>query len=187
MVDDQVTATRLVDDGVEPASSYRYSVVGVGADGTRTAPATVTVDTGSPPIADARLEGRFGMQMHITSQSGLTSGASGGGTAFVYDPVCGGTAACDVEWSRQGASGGGRLSRDGASYRGTVHAPFLIGSCHGGALSETLTFATRVTRASVIHGAWRATKIEGTLEESAPAAGCVTARISWSYAGFAQS
>ena len=35
--------------------------------------------------------------------------------------------------------------------------------------------------------AWRATKIEGTLHESAPASGCVTATIDWTFAGFIQT
>jgi hypothetical protein len=181
-----VATTKYVDDGAEPAAGYRYAVTGFDAAGGHTAAATATVDTGSPPVADARLEGRFGMKMHITSQSGLTSGASGGGLAFLYDPHCG-TGPCDVTWTRQGSSAGGTLARDGASYRGTVHAPFLIGNCHGGALTETLVLATRVTQGGVVHHEWRATKIEGTLDESAPASGCVTARISWSYTGFAQA
>jgi hypothetical protein len=44
-----------------------------------------------------------------------------------------------------------------------------------------------VVEASVIHGQWRATKIEGTLHESAPASGCVTATIDWTFAGFIQT
>jgi hypothetical protein len=178
--------TRYTDDSAEPAATYRYSVIGFDVDGNHSGPATATVDTGSPPVADARLEGRFGMKMHITSQTGLTSGASGGGLVFLYDPRCG-SGPCDVTWSRQGSSAGGTLSRSGASYRGTVSAPLLVNSCHGGTLDETLVFATRVIEAGVVHGEWRATKIEGTLDESAPASGCVTARISWSYTGFAQA
>jgi hypothetical protein len=181
-----LSRTRYTDEGAEPAATYRYSVIGFDIEGNRSGAATATVDTGSPPVADARLEGRFGMKMHITSQSGLTSGASGGGLVFLYDPHCG-TGPCDVTWSRQGSSGGGTLSRDSASYRGTVSAPLLVNSCHGGTLNETLVFATHVTEVGVVHGEWRATKIEGTLDESAPASGCVTARISWRYTGFAQS
>jgi len=178
--------TRYADHGAEPATTYRYTVVGIGADGGRTASATGTVSTGSPPVADARLEGRFGMKMHITSQSGLTSGARGGGLVFIYDPLCR-AGACDVRWSRQGASGGGTMTRDGASYAGTASAPFLVHSCRGGTLTETLAFKTRVSKAAVVRGEWRATKIEGTLDESATSSGCVTARISWNFSGFAQA
>jgi hypothetical protein len=183
---DDISRTSYADHDAEPASTYRYSVIGFDATGGHTAPATSTVDTGSPPIAGARLEGRFGMKMHITSQTGLTSGASGGGLIFLYDPRCG-SGPCDATWSRQGSSAGGMLLRDGASYRGTVSAPFLVHSCHGGTLNETLVFATRVTQGGVVHGEWRATKIEGTLDESAPASGCVTAHISWKFTGFAQA
>jgi hypothetical protein len=181
-----VSQTRYGDHDAEPATTYRYSVVGFDAEGNHTGSATATVDTGSPPVADARLEGRFGMKMHITSQTGLTSGASGGGLVFLYDPRCG-SGPCDVTWTRQGSSVGGTLARDGAAYRGTVYAPLLVHSCHGGTLNETLVFATRVTQGAVVHGEWRATKIEGTLEESAPASGCVTAHITWKYTGFAQA
>jgi hypothetical protein len=126
------------------------------------------------------------MKMHITSQSGLQSGASGVGMLFVYDPVCG-NGPCDVTWSRAGSSGSGRLSREDATYDGTVHAPFVLQSCHGGALTETLVFTTKVVEASVVHGEWRATKIQGTLHESATSSGCVLAGIDWNFAGFVQT
>jgi hypothetical protein len=178
--------TRLVDQDVLPETPYHYDVTAVDAGGVRTDTASVTVDTNAPPVADARLEGRFAMKMHITSQSGLQSGASGGGMLFVYDPVCA-NGPCDVTWSRKGSSGSGRLDRDDASYDGTVHAPFLLQSCHGGVLTETLVFTTKVVEARVVQNAWRATKIQGTLHESATSSGCVLAGIDWNFAGFVQT
>jgi len=57
----------------------------------------------------------------------------------------------------------------------------------GGLSGLRLGKSTKVVDASVIHGQWRATKIEGTLHESAPASGCVTATIDWTFAGFIQT
>ena len=185
-LDDDLPGTRLVDQDVEPETAYGYEVIGVDAGGVRTGAATVTVDTNAPPVADARLDGKFAMKMHITGQSGLQGGASGGGMLFLYDPVCA-RGPCDVTWSRKGRTGSGRLDRDDASYDGTVSASFQIGSCHGGTVTETLVFTTKVVEASPVHGEWRATKIEGTLHESAPSSGCVTATIDWSFSGFIQT
>ena len=185
-IEDGLSATRLVDRDVAPEAGYDYDVTAVDAGGARTAASRVSVDTNAPPVADARLEGRFAMKMHITGQSGLQGGASGGGMLFLYDPACA-KGSCDVTWSRKGRSGSGRLARSDASYGGTVHASFQIGSCHGGSLTETLVLSTKVVEASEIRGEWRATKIEGTLHESAPASGCVTATIDWTFAGFIQT
>ena len=185
-IEEALSQTRLVDGDVEPQTPYDYAVTAVGADGARTASSSVSVNTHAPPAADARLEGRFAMKMHITGQSGLQGGASGGGMLFLYDPACA-KGACDVTWSRKGRTGSGRLARSDGTYDGTVHAAFQIGSCHGGTLTETLALTTKVVEASVIHGEWRATKIQGTLHESAPASGCVTATIDWAFAGFIQT
>jgi hypothetical protein len=178
--------TRLVDQEVIPETEYRYGVTAVDVQGTRTAAATVTVETSAPRVADARLDGRFAMRMHITDQGGLQGGASGGGMLFRYEPVCE-NGPCDVVWSRVGSPGSGRLDRDDASYDGTVRAPFVIGSCRGGSVTETLVFGTRVVEASAVRGQWRATKITGTLEESASSSGCVTATIDWNFTGFVQT
>jgi hypothetical protein len=185
-LDDDLPGTRLVDGDVVPETPYEYEVTAVDAGGGRTATSSVHVKTNAPPVADARLEGRFAMKMHITGQSGLQGGASGGGMLFLYDPACA-KGPCDVTWSRKGRAGSGRLPRSDATYDGTVHAAFQIGSCHGGSITETLVFTTKVVEASVIHGEWRATKIEGTLHESGSASGCVTATIDWTFAGFIQT
>lgn len=185
-IEGDLSATRFVDGVVVPETTYDYGVTAVDAGGATTASSAVAVETHAPPVADARLEGRFAMKMHITGQSGLQGGASGGGMLFLYDPACA-KGPCDVTWSRKGRTGSGRLDRSDASYDGTVHGSFQIGNCHGGSLTETLAFGTKVIDAGVVHGEWRATKIEGTLHESAGASGCVTATIDWTFAGFIQT
>ncbi len=186
-IEDDLSSTRLVDGAVVPQTPYEYEVTAVDAAGMRTASSSVKVDTRAPPAADARLEGRFAMKMHVAGQSGLQGGATTGfAMVFLYDPACA-KGACDVTWSRRDRPGSGRLTLAGDAYDGTVHSEFQIRSCHGGTLTETLAFTTKVVEASVIHGQWRATKIEGTLHESAPASGCVTATIDWTFAGFIQT
>jgi hypothetical protein len=180
-----VSATRFTDEGAEPGSTYRYQVRGVTPDGAATAPDAVDVTTGSPPAADARLVGSFVIKLHITSQSGLQSGAHGGGIVFVFGPRCH-AGPCDVVWSRRGSSGSGILRRNGAAYAGTVRAPFLVHSCHGGVIDETLVFHLRVVEGAAFHREWRASKIDGTLDESASSSGCLTARLSYRLTGFAQ-
>ena len=185
-IEDDLPGTRLVDQDVVPETQYRYEVTAVDANDVRTDAASVSVTTTSPRVSDSRLEGQFIMRMHITGQTGLQSGASGSGMLFVYDPACA-SGPCDVTWSRKGSRGSGRLSRHDGNYDGTVHAPFQLRSCQGGTLTETLVFTTKVVEASVVRGAWRATKVQGTLHETATATGCVVATIDWTFIGFIQT
>jgi hypothetical protein len=184
-VSSAVSGTTFSDHDAEPGATYHYSVVAFDPSGAQTQPGVTTVKTGIPPLADARLEGAFVMKLHITSQSGLQGGAHGGGIIFLFDPSCR-SGACNVVWSLRGSSGSGTLARHGASYAGTVHAPFFVRSCQGGAISETLVFNIRVRAGEAFHGQWRAGKIDGTLDESAPALGCVTAHLTYRLTGFAQ-
>ncbi len=185
-VADSLTTTSFSDDGVEPGQKYRYSVVAVDTDGNETRPASASITTKQPPLAEARLEGRFLARLHVTSQSGLSRGANGGGDLFTFTPRCG-SGACDVSWAGRHGPASGSLHRSGASYGGTVFGPHSIGSCHGGTVNETLLFHVRLTAAAVVRGQWRATKIDGTLSESAASSGCVTGRISWSFKGAIQT
>jgi hypothetical protein len=45
----------------------------------------------------------------------------------------------------------------------------------------------RVTAAAALRGRWRATKMEGTVEEESSYGGCVTATIDWNVRGALQS
>jgi hypothetical protein len=151
-------------------------VRGVDAAGVETVPATGEVKTKSAPVEDARLEGRFIAKLHITAQSNLQGGASGGGAFLDFTPACK-KGACDADVTFSHTTGS--LSRDHASYDGTVHAAFHLQSCTGGTITETLIFHLRVTKATAIHDAWRAEKVEGTLDETASASGCLTGHIAY--------
>ena len=105
---------------------------------------------------------------------------------FLYDPACReGRMRRHVE--PQGPSGLGRLPLAGGAYDGTVHSAFQIRSCHGGTLTETLAFTTKVIEASADPRPVAGHEDRGTLHESAPASGCVTATIDWMFTGFIQT
>jgi hypothetical protein len=166
----------------EPDSTYHYQVLAVGSGGALSKPASVTIKTHAPPLAEARLFGSFVTKLHITSQSGLQSGASGSRRLFRFVPRCE-TGACAVTWSEEGLPGKGILRPRSSGYSGTVSAPFGIGSCSGGRVSETLIFQIHVTRAQVLRHDWRAAAFAGRLRESAATKGCVTGRINYSMTG----
>jgi hypothetical protein len=173
----QNVATNAFDDGgAEPGMSYRYRVRAVDPAGATTKPATATVKTDAPPVEDARLSGAFIAKLHITDQSNLQSGAKGGGALFTFAPSCK-TGACDTKIKFNKVNG--TLRRHHDSYDGTVKAAFVLKSCTGGAIIETLVFHLKVTKARSVHRAWRADKLEGTLDESASAAGCLTGHIAY--------
>jgi hypothetical protein len=166
----------------EPDSTYHYQVVAVGSGGAMSKPASVTIKTHAPPLAEAKLSGSFATTLHITSQSGLQSGASGSRRLFRFEPRCE-TGACAVTWSEEGLPGKGILRPRSSGYSGTLTAPFGIGSCSGGRVNETLIFQIHVTRAQVLRHKWRATAFTGSLRESAATKGCVTGRITYSMRG----
>jgi len=178
-----VSSTSYVDQ-VAPEEKYRYGVVGVASDGSTTRPALMSVQTRPLPVADARMQGRFLVRLHVTSSD---VGANGSFTMlWELTPKCK-TGPCDAVWRAKGRGGEGTLSENGATYGGTIHAPFYIRSCSGGTISETLVFHLHVTDAHTVGDAWRATKFEGTLSETAPALGCITGHDSYTFTGNVQT
>ncbi len=177
-----VTATTYEDANVEPGITYHYSVLARGADGGESQPVSVNLKTHKPSLANARLDGRFIVRMHVVSQRHLTGKVQALPAQFNFVPTCG-SGACGVKWSAKGERGSGRLPKRRAAYAGTVRSTFRISSCHGGSVFETLVIHLHVTAAKVLHHEWRASKLEGTLSESASSPGCLTGHIDWSYAG----
>jgi len=180
-----VIGTKFVDGEAEPGSKYHYSIVGVDAAGARTDPGVVAIETHSPPLEDARMDGRYVVKFHITEQGNLQSGASGFPELFTFKPRCG-SGSCDVSLSIKKVSGSTVLSRSGTSYSGTLHAPFLIRSCHGGTVAETLVFHIHPLAAGPSHGEWRVTKFEGTMDETSSSSGCMTGHLAYALSGITQ-
>jgi hypothetical protein len=168
------------DKTVAPGTRYRYTVVAVDAAGKRTPASIASIRTRTPKVADARLSGRFLTSMQVTSS---TVGASGTVTVFwVFSPTCS-QGACRARLTVEGHGPLGILSRAGSTYTGTLSAPFLIRSCHGAHIPETLVVSIRVRHARVVGRAWRATSFSGTFAETAGAAGCLVGRNSYAVHG----
>lgn len=174
------------DNSAEPGMVYRYTVIGIDTLGRNTKAGTALVRTGEPKLRGARVDGTFLMRMHLVSSFGLASPAHGGGVMFRFDPVCR-KGPCAVTWSTHPGAVSGRLPQAGRTYSATAGGRFLLRSCHGGMLDERLNVSLHVTDAAVMADAWRATRLSGTLTESASAKGCVPAGIRWTLRGSIQT
>ncbi|MEP7059923.1 MAG: fibronectin type III domain-containing protein [Actinomycetota bacterium] len=179
-VDRDVTTTSFQDADIEPSAAYHYQVMAVSADGTAGEPAKASAKTGEPSLQDARLDGKYVTRFTPTSSSlGINRTIP---ALVIFTANCG-TGACDSQYRRVGLSGSGTLHRTGASYAGSVSAPFAILSCQGGRINESLSFAIHVTKGDVVRGQWTATAYEGSLTETASSSGCVTATNHWTITG----
>jgi hypothetical protein len=185
-VDDAVTGTSFRDRQVQPGVRYRYEVVGVAADGTQTRPASASIKTDEPPLSEARLDGTFVVRMVVERATGTRNPVRGGAIFYRFDPVCD-RGACAVRWSVRKARTDGTLRRAEAVYAATLRTPLFVRNCFGSVVDETLDVRLRVTAAAASRGRWRATRIEGTIEEVSSYGGCVTATIDWNVRGALQS
>jgi hypothetical protein len=178
-----VTEPSFVDEDATPAARYRYSVLGVDAEGTRTEPGSVSIRTRKMSPVDARLHGRFVVRLDRGTFSGLQGTPRDiPGLGLQFEPACK-AGPCPVTLAIRGSGRYGPLRRHGASYSGTVRGPFTIRSCQGGTVDATLVVGVRIRTAGAVGGQWRATAIQGSIQESAALAGCLTGRISWTFEG----
>ena len=185
-VDDAVAGSTFRDLDVEPGARYRYEIVGIGADGTPTRPATASIKTDEPPLSDARLEGTFVVRMVVERASGTRNPVRGGAIFYGFDPLCR-SGACSVRWTVRKARTDGTLRRTDAVYAARLRTPLFVRNCFGAVVDEALDVRLRVTAAAPLRGRWHATRIEGTVEEVSSYAGCMTATIDWNVRGALQS
>lgn len=181
-VDAWVDAATWTDRDVEPGTRYRYAVIGVAADGSRTRPERSTIDTDTPPVGDARLEGSFVMVMHAEASEGVDDPVNGGRVVFRFDPVCG-RGACSTRWTVRDRETDMTLTRDGSIYVGRDHTPLLIRNCFGDEVDERVRARFRVVEAASRDGRWRAVGIEGAVTERSAWSGCMVASIRWTVRG----
>jgi hypothetical protein len=171
--------TRWLDNGVFPASRYRYAVRAVDAFGVPSDPATIAVRTPSAPLALARLQGLYDVTLITESKFGYGTFSARHNTGWRFVPVCD-EGACDVDWRDTNSHElAARLDRMGASYEGSDSGRFNI-QCHGRPLVSTLTFRLHVTRAKVVGDTWRAAALEGHLTQREGAQlGCRAAGVDY--------
>jgi hypothetical protein len=185
-VDSAVDSTAFGDDDVEPGARYRYEVVGIGADGAATDPATASIKTGEPKVSEARLAGTFAVRLVVQRASGTESPAQGGAISFVFDPSCR-SGPCSVRWTVRSAKTEGMLRRDDAVYSASVRTPLFVRTCFDTVIDEEVSVRLRVISAAPLRNEWRATKIRGTIGEVSSYRGCATAKIHWSVRGTLQN
>ena len=164
--------TSYQDNGLNPATAYRYSVVAVSGT-VRSLPSSALVaKTLTPPISEARLQGSWTVDMKY-----LTGGAGGhpvGDTetdTWALAPRCT-SGPCDVWVSGElsGTTFTMNLTRAGAVYTGTTTAQiFTCGTTAPMApMQNTLTVQVTVGSARGNHQAWAATSWAGTMKIDSP-------------------
>jgi hypothetical protein len=170
-----VSGTQLAytDDGVSPGRTYDYEVVARAGE-LVSEPATTEATTPTPPLRAARLEGVFNVRTKVVSSSGYSRLGGAPVYGWRFRPRCP-AGPCDVRWrDLQRAFIRAVLDRRGGRYRGT-YTGFFNAFCSGSKTTSTVTIDLKVTRARAVEGEWRATRLEGTLEQSeASQLGCVT-------------
>ncbi|HVD69782.1 MAG TPA: hypothetical protein VNG34_02885 [Actinomycetota bacterium] len=185
-VDDQVPGGRWTDGDVEPGARFSYRVTAMAADGTASRPAKGSIKTDTPSLDDARLEGSFVMTMHVNRATGTRDPVSGGAVVFRFDPTCG-AGPCSVGWTVRDRQTEAMLPRRGGNYTAVVNTPLFITNCFGTVIDESVNVDLRVTAAAPVHGAWRATRVEGTVNERSSSSGCMSASIDWNVRGALQT
>jgi hypothetical protein len=185
LVDGDVVLPSWTDRTVVPGTRYTYSVVGVMTDGKRARPQHTTIRTDFPPLEDARLQGTFVMVLHLARSSGTHNPVQGGRVVFRFEPRCA-RGPCGVRWTIRDRDTDMRLARDGTTYVARGRTPLLLRNCLGDEVDETVKARLRVVSATVRHGRWQATKIEGTLWERSAWEGCMTASITWDVHGISR-
>jgi len=185
-VDAEVDGTTFRDEQVEPGARYRYEVVGVGIEGGRTRSVRASIKTDEPRTSDARLAGSFAVRMVVRRASGTDDPVRGGGIFFGFDPRCR-SGPCPVRWTVRNAKTEGTLDRDDGVYSGNLRTPLFVRNCFGAVIDEAIDVRLRVKAAAPLRGEWRATKIEGTIDEVSSFGGCMTATIHWNVRGSLQT
>jgi hypothetical protein len=174
------SATSASDD-VSPGKTYRYEIrsKGVGADSDWVSD---EVKVKTPSLKEARVEGDFGVTVKIVSQSGYASFEKGN-YGWHFKPKCR-HGACDIVWRDVVMKNvHAVLKQKGKEYSGTYHGFFGI-TCGGTHSSSTVDVSFKVMKARALAGEWRATKLEGTVENSEVSQfGCVSGSATVSIKG----
>src|SRR6266508_3896266 len=166
-------ATTYTDTGVVPGTAYAYGVAARVSD-FASLRALVQVETPVPPLKDARVEGTFNVKFRASAQTGFQSYTGSFNRGWVFKPTCD-AAACDIRWTDVDTKSlKATLDRRGDTYRGEDSGDFNS-VCGASPVTSDLAIVFHVTKAKVIDGAWRATRLVGTVEETEAAQlGCVS-------------
>jgi predicted nucleic acid-binding Zn ribbon protein len=159
------------DEGLRPASAYTYRVAARIGARESDASSPIDVETATPPLAEARLEGDWKVLFDVTG-SNLSNAEPGIRLSFdwMIDPACE-SGACSALFRiplEQGAVDG-RLRRDGARYDGTIENASL-GNCgdRPNPPNDSAMISLTVRRARLLNDEWSAIRFEGSFREHFP-------------------
>lgn len=165
--------TNYVDTAVSPGKSYAYEVVAVDARDAESDRTSLTVETPTPSMSDARVHGRYDVRAHEVSRYGYASGGGDYTVGWRLTAKCD-SGACDVVWTDMNGLGiKATLRRKGGQYTGTARGRF-DSRCGKSLTTSALTVRLRVVKATGLAGEWRASRLRGTLiQREAAQLGCV--------------
>jgi hypothetical protein len=170
------TSMSYTDTEVRPGKKYDYEIRSKGASAASD-PVSDEVRIKTPSLAEARLDGDFGVSVKVVSQSGYSS-FERGSLGWHFKPKCR-DGACDVVWQDVVLKNvHAVLKQKGKEYSGSYHGYFGV-SCGGTHSSSTVDVSFKVAKARALAGEWRATKIEGTVDNSEVSQfGCISGSAS---------
>jgi len=175
------TATSASDGDVRPGKQYRYEIRSKGASASSNW-VSDEVNIKTPSLKAARVEGDFGITAKTVSQSGYGRFESPS-FGWHFKPKCR-HGACSIVWRDVSLKNiHAVLEQKGKEYTGSYHGYFGI-SCQGTHSTSSVEVAFKVMKARAIAGEWRATKLEGTVENSEVSQfGCISGRATVSFKG----
>jgi len=182
----RVRAHSFVDRTVEPGTTYHYAVESLGPGGVLSIPVAVELRPPLPPASAAQVQGDYDVHLRVVQSSGVRLRSQSPNERWRLTPPCSQGAACarvqfqDLVYP----SVAGTLGLTGGMYRGLVsgYHGFTCGS-PAVRVRSAMTLSFVASAGAVVGGAWRASRLQGTLREvaSSPSGGCSTARILYSF------
>jgi hypothetical protein len=170
------SSTSYADFDVRLGKQYTYEIRSKGVTAT-SEPVTDEVKIRIPALQEARVEGDFGIDGKVASQSGYSK-YSPLAVGWHMRPKCR-HGACDVTWRDASEKAmHGILKQKGKEYSGSYTGYFWV-SCESTHSTSNVDIALKVAKAKVLGGEWRAIKLEGTIDSSeTPQFGCRSAEAS---------
>jgi hypothetical protein len=167
--------TTYRDNGLGPATPYRYRVVAKWGENASDPSEEITVRTATPPLTAARLEASsHEVHLTVTGVSAITNLPRGTSWTELWDltPVCG-SGSCDVRLAGELSPPGFRpgsfnstLRRRGTLYTGTATA--RLSDCGTIQATDALTIRLTVRTAKADGNKWVASSWSGTVTVNSP-------------------
>jgi hypothetical protein len=159
------TALSYQDTGLAPATDYRYAVTGASGSELTAQSAELVAETVAPPLAQARLAGRFDVTLRVISTSGIGDLHKGARSTETWS-FTPGASKTRLRGESPGGSWRMTLSRKGTSYSGRTTGS--LWQCFFSDVRSTMTLTLRVKKGDGVDGKWRVTSFTGAFTASGP-------------------